>query len=171
MAYTKGRRSQVQFTRVFGWKVSKTVYKGVKSGRYTLDTLFKHLEKHNEGKLKKITFDPKKLFEKARTFGDGSFGDVWDYLRQLASVKSVSGGGSWFQHNMPHLIEETLSADDKIALMADLNVDEDTLMWEFNNWTWNSSLNRLESPDGKHWITYTKKGSEYQMNELNWGNL
>lgn len=34
---------------------------------------------------------------------------------------------------MPHLIEETLSADDKIALMADLNVDEDTLMWEFNN--------------------------------------
>lgn len=76
MAYTKGRRSQVQFTRVFGWKVSKTVYKGVKSGRYTLDTLFKHLEKHNEGKLKKITFDSKKLFEKARTFGDGSFGDV-----------------------------------------------------------------------------------------------
>lgn len=171
MAYTKGRRSQVQFTRIFGWKVSKTVYKGVKSGRYTLDTLFKHLEKHNEKILSKVTYDPKKFFEKARNFGDGSNADVWDYLRQIASTKSVVGGGSWFQHNMPHLINETLSEDDRIALMAELNVDEDSLLWEFNNWTWNSTLNRLESPDGKHWITYTKRGSEYVMNELNWGTV
>lgn len=76
MAYTKGRRSQVQFTRIFGWKVSKTVYKGVKSGRYTLDTLFKHLEKHNEKILSKVTYDHKKFFEKARNFGDGSNADV-----------------------------------------------------------------------------------------------
>lgn len=34
---------------------------------------------------------------------------------------------------MPHLINETLSEDDKMALMAELNVDEDSLLWEFNN--------------------------------------
>lgn len=34
---------------------------------------------------------------------------------------------------MPHLINETLSEDDKMSLMAELNVDEDSLLWEFNN--------------------------------------
>jgi len=60
-----------------------------------------------------------------------------------------------------------LTSEDKQQLLIDFNIDENSMMWEFNNWVWNPNNQRLESPDGTKWISYTKTGTEYQMNQLN----
>lgn len=159
MANSKSKRSQKQFTRIYGLKVAKSVYTRTIRGKYKsgYDPLIKNMLKYNEAKIKKAGWiSGEALFKEMRsTFKEDKTPDtvenVLDFVRKAMNTISGTSKEAIFRHNIGAILMESWNDTELTAFLGANNITKEELPYFFNDWTWNSSYKRWEGPNGQ-WL-------------------
>ena len=149
--YNKKVRQQVQFERVYGLKISKTVYSrtiGKSKKDYSVNALVKNLLRYNQDKLSKLAADPETwLKRQVENNNITEAKDLWKIIKGATRSRTFQTQDSILKGSLEEIIEQSLAEEEQNKLKQDLEINNYT----FSNFHWNSGAQRFEDDKG-HWI-------------------
>ena len=112
---------------------------------------FKRLAEQTDQYVTRKKYERKTTFEKRR---------VQDFLERVTTAyrSSLYGvdKGRLLAENMKEIVNQAMDSSEKEEMQKKFGVKDIS----FDDWNWNETLKRLESPDGKYWVQLENEDSK-----------
>lgn len=142
----------------------------IAKGTMTLDNLAKNIAQRNPLALQGLFSNPEKEFKRlARKDFVNTPDDLFRAIRTAyrSALYNVDKG-RLLAENMTDIVNQVMDKEDQEKMKSELNIDN----INFDDWAWNESLKRLESPDGTMWVKLDKNNStDYGSMEVTYGTI
>lgn len=171
--YSKRARKKAQFTEIFGLKVAKATFTRALKGSYKnaakvlADQILK--DKNNIKKIRKVVAKPRKFIEQALQITNDDPIAFFDYITRELNKKAYAPKEQLIIYNLPDIILSSMTTQDELNDFLKF-VHVRSVFGGFNDWTWNDTLKRFESPDGKYFIKiHTVRNRDYDDSTIEYG--
>lgn len=152
-------------------RYSQITEKKIKQGTIKLENLARTLAEANPIALSGLFSDARKEFTRlakldfVKTPEDLMTAIRTAYRSALYKVDK----GRLLVENMKEIVPQIMDQEEINKMKAELNLKD----INFDDWTWNEGLKRLESPDGQYWIKIDNgtKSDGYEGKMINYGTV
>lgn len=151
-------------------KYSQTMYNKIQKGTVSVQTLAKNIAERNPLALDGLFTDAKKEFTRlsnkdfVKTPDDLFRAIRTAYRSALYNVDK----GRLLAENMKDIVDQVMDDTNQNKMMQELGMKD----VNFDDWTWNEGLKRLESPDGQYWIKLdNNNSSDYGAMQITYGTV
>lgn len=138
--------TSLRYSQMTAWKIKK--------GTMSIENLARNIAKSNPFALKGLFSNAEKEFVRlSRNPGVTSPEKLMQAITTAyRSALYMTDKGRLLAENLKEIIPQVMTEDEITAMKATFNQE----YLNFDDWTWNSTVKRLESPDEKHWIKVVK---------------
>jgi len=152
-------------------RYSQITEKKIKQGTVKLENLARTLAEGNSLALKGLFRDARKEFTRiAKLPQVKTTSDLMQAIRTAyRSALYMVDKGRLLVENMKEIVPQVMSEAEIEQMKSTLNINN----INFDDWTWNEGLKRLESPDGQYWIKIENgtQSDGYEGKEIVYGRI